>query len=154
MRISQLCRPCTFIASISQSRASTSRIMADSVRRLLKAITGDEEDIYGLDHAILNVIVPPEKMWMNMGYWKVCSILGAEQHDAHIFQGLLIRFLGRKFIPRCMPGSFGKSSTYGRSAWRRQIAQERVKLSTIELAEGGSEWRAIGRLSRLDHKIN
>ncbi|OKL57793.1 hypothetical protein UA08_07020 [Talaromyces atroroseus] len=27
-------------------------------------------NLYGLDHAILNVTVPPESMWMNMGYWK------------------------------------------------------------------------------------
>jgi hypothetical protein len=28
--------------------------------------------VYSLDHARLNVQLPPEKMWMNMGYWKVC----------------------------------------------------------------------------------
>ncbi|KAI9042589.1 uncharacterized protein KD926_005444 [Aspergillus affinis] len=26
--------------------------------------------IYGLDHAVLNIPVPPPSMWMNMGYWK------------------------------------------------------------------------------------
>jgi hypothetical protein len=32
----------------------------------------DDKDLYGLDHAILNVTVPPKSMWMNMGYWQVC----------------------------------------------------------------------------------
>lgn len=29
--------------------------------------------LYGLDHAVLNskLTMPPETMWMNMGYWKV-----------------------------------------------------------------------------------
>ncbi|GAM37175.1 hypothetical protein TCE0_022r06868 [Talaromyces pinophilus] len=44
--------------------------MFDSVRRLFKSILGGHEDIYALDHAIINVAVPPEHMWMNMGYWK------------------------------------------------------------------------------------
>jgi hypothetical protein len=28
-------------------------------------------DIYGLEHALLNMRLPPETMWLNMGYWKV-----------------------------------------------------------------------------------
>ncbi|PKY01912.1 hypothetical protein P168DRAFT_272668 [Aspergillus campestris IBT 28561] len=30
----------------------------------------DEKKLYGLDHAILNLEVPPPSMWMNMGYWE------------------------------------------------------------------------------------
>jgi hypothetical protein len=30
-----------------------------------------ESRMYGLDHAVLNVQLPPETMWMNMGYWEV-----------------------------------------------------------------------------------
>ncbi|KAL2833293.1 hypothetical protein BDW59DRAFT_156795 [Aspergillus cavernicola] len=26
--------------------------------------------LYGLDHAILNIPIPPPSMWMNLGYWK------------------------------------------------------------------------------------
>jgi hypothetical protein len=38
--------------------------------RLVDLLEGKE--LYGLDHAILSVEVPPTKgMWMNMGYWKV-----------------------------------------------------------------------------------
>ncbi|KUL83737.1 hypothetical protein ZTR_08646 [Talaromyces verruculosus] len=44
--------------------------MFGSIRRIIKFILGGHEDIYALDHAILNVAVPPEHMWMNMGYWK------------------------------------------------------------------------------------
>ncbi|RJE23537.1 hypothetical protein PHISCL_04121 [Aspergillus sclerotialis] len=42
--------------------------------RLLKSITTyitpQKELPYGLDHAILNVQLPPQTMWMNMGYWE------------------------------------------------------------------------------------
>lgn len=42
--------------------------------RVIDLLEGKE--LYGLDHAILSVEVPPAKgMWMNMGYWKVCSVL-------------------------------------------------------------------------------
>jgi len=30
--------------------------------------------IYNLDHARLNLDLPPQSMWMNMGYWKVVHI--------------------------------------------------------------------------------
>ncbi|KAF2431145.1 hypothetical protein EJ08DRAFT_200485 [Tothia fuscella] len=30
---------------------------------------GNASAVYNLDHARLNVVLPPEKMWMNMGYW-------------------------------------------------------------------------------------
>lgn len=26
--------------------------------------------IYGLEHSVLNLELPPKLMWMNMGYWK------------------------------------------------------------------------------------
>lgn len=29
------------------------------------------KDIYGLDHAVLNMQLPPQSMWMNVGYWEV-----------------------------------------------------------------------------------
>lgn len=29
------------------------------------------KDIYGLDHAVLNMQLPPRSMWMNVGYWEV-----------------------------------------------------------------------------------
>ena len=42
--------------------------------RIVRSIAGvDEKKLYGLDHAILNIEVPPRCMWMNMGYWKVCK---------------------------------------------------------------------------------
>ncbi|KAL2836253.1 hypothetical protein BJY01DRAFT_258748 [Aspergillus pseudoustus] len=28
------------------------------------------ESFYGLDHAVLNLPIPPPSMWMNLGYWK------------------------------------------------------------------------------------
>jgi hypothetical protein len=30
-----------------------------------------QESFYGLDHALLNITLPPPSMWMNLGYWKV-----------------------------------------------------------------------------------
>lgn len=42
------------------------------IERLIRLFIGaNEEKLYGLDHAILNVEAPPRSMWMNMGYWKV-----------------------------------------------------------------------------------
>lgn len=42
--------------------------------RIVRYLAGvDEKKLYGLDHAILNIEVPPRCMWMNMGYWKVCT---------------------------------------------------------------------------------
>ncbi|KAJ0414961.1 hypothetical protein BJY00DRAFT_294144 [Aspergillus carlsbadensis] len=29
-----------------------------------------QESFYGLDHALLNITLPPPSMWMNLGYWK------------------------------------------------------------------------------------
>jgi hypothetical protein len=34
-----------------------------------------ESKVYGLDHAVLNVQLPPPTMWMNMGFWKVVHTL-------------------------------------------------------------------------------
>jgi hypothetical protein len=33
-----------------------------------------EHSIYGLEHARLNIRIPPQAMWINMGYWKVALI--------------------------------------------------------------------------------
>lgn len=44
------------------------REMLGFVKRLLG---GARNDVYGLDHAVLNVQLPPQSMWMNMGYWEV-----------------------------------------------------------------------------------
>ncbi|KAJ5238601.1 hypothetical protein N7468_003220 [Penicillium chermesinum] len=30
-------------------------------------------EMYGLDHAVLNIQLPPQTMWMNMGYWESTS---------------------------------------------------------------------------------
>lgn len=30
-----------------------------------------KKPLYRYDHSILNIPVPPESMWMNMGFWKV-----------------------------------------------------------------------------------
>ncbi|KAJ5812331.1 hypothetical protein N7474_008632 [Penicillium riverlandense] len=36
----------------------------------LRRILSPPRDVYGLDHAVLNVRLPPQTMWMNMGYWE------------------------------------------------------------------------------------
>ena len=44
------------------------------IKWILKGTRGDDpinSKIYGLHHAILNIDVPPQTMWMNMGYWEV-----------------------------------------------------------------------------------
>jgi hypothetical protein len=32
---------------------------------------GSKKPLYRYDHSILNISVPPQSMWMNMGFWKV-----------------------------------------------------------------------------------
>lgn len=43
---------------------------------LKRALSGPRTDLYGLDHAVLNVQLPPQSMWMNMGYWEVSVFIG------------------------------------------------------------------------------
>lgn len=38
---------------------------------LKRAFAAPSNNLYGLDHAVLNVRLPPQSMWMNMGYWEV-----------------------------------------------------------------------------------
>ena len=38
---------------------------------LKRLLGGARNDVYGLDHAVLNMRLPPQAMWMNMGYWEV-----------------------------------------------------------------------------------
>ncbi|KAL4963260.1 uncharacterized protein BDV14DRAFT_202090 [Aspergillus stella-maris] len=40
------------------------------LRRSIKNTTTPAEAFYGLDHAVLNIPLPPPSMWMNLGYWK------------------------------------------------------------------------------------
>lgn len=42
--------------------------------------------IYGVDHGILNIDLPLQTMWMNMGYWKVRSLLCLENTAAAIMR--------------------------------------------------------------------
>lgn len=44
------------------------------LRFLKRAFWAPSSNIYGLDHAVLNVRLPPQSMWMNMGYWEVSSL--------------------------------------------------------------------------------
>ncbi|CAG7930487.1 unnamed protein product [Penicillium olsonii] len=41
--------------------------MLDFLKRALRNPT---PKLYGLDHAVLNIQLPPQTMWMNMGYWE------------------------------------------------------------------------------------
>lgn len=36
-----------------------------------KVERGTKKPLYRYDHSILNISVPPQSMWMNMGFWKV-----------------------------------------------------------------------------------
>ncbi|KAF7115216.1 hypothetical protein CNMCM5793_001643 [Aspergillus hiratsukae] len=48
------------------------KMIVNITKRVIEFLEGKE--LYGLDHAILSVEVPPMKgMWMNMGYWKHTS---------------------------------------------------------------------------------
>lgn len=41
------------------------------IKRALSLSTARADGVYGLDHAMLNMQLPPQTMWMNMGYWEV-----------------------------------------------------------------------------------
>ncbi|KAJ5714931.1 uncharacterized protein N7483_012112 [Penicillium malachiteum] len=41
--------------------------MLGFIQRLFKK---PRVELYGLDHAVLNIELPPQTMWMNMGYWE------------------------------------------------------------------------------------
>ena len=43
------------------------------MRRLLDSSSNDR--LYGLDHAILNIELPPKYLWMNLGYWEVRQLV-------------------------------------------------------------------------------
>lgn len=52
----------------------------------LRRIVSPPGDVYGLDHAVLNVRLPPQTMWTNMGYWEVSLfvLFGYEMQKIHI----------------------------------------------------------------------
>lgn len=51
---------------------STPLIKAGAKCILSYYFTGIGQDkLYGLDHVLLDVKIPPPSMWINMGYWKV-----------------------------------------------------------------------------------
>lgn len=43
----------------------------------IAALFTRRKDLYTLDHAVLNIQLPPRTMWMNMGYWEVGPFLPA-----------------------------------------------------------------------------
>jgi hypothetical protein len=42
--------------------------------------------MYGLDHAVLNIRLPPQSMWMNMGYWEVSIAHNKHSHPTDLLQ--------------------------------------------------------------------
>ena len=42
--------------------------MLDFIKRAFRKTPAK---LYGLDHAVLNIQLPPQSMWMNVGYWEV-----------------------------------------------------------------------------------
>jgi hypothetical protein len=43
------------------------------MRRLYDS--SSDNGLYRLDHAILNIELPPRYLWMNMGYWEVRQLV-------------------------------------------------------------------------------
>lgn len=41
---------------------------------LKRALRKPRANVYGLDHAVLNIQLPQQSMWMNMGYWEVSQV--------------------------------------------------------------------------------
>lgn len=79
--------------------------MPTFIKNAFMSIIGIHDDLYGLDHAILNVTVPPENMWMNMGYWKVCTLPGPNGNSGHVQvpnYNIQDMFLGYDIISWCL----------------------------------------------------
>ena len=76
-----------------------------------KAATSDTSNkgsnVYGLEHGVLNLPLPPSRMWMNLGYWR------DQTHDPQDFpracQALLERVLSAAFSQRQPLHSAGTS---------------------------------------------
>ena len=45
------------------------RVVENQLKANVNART--KRPLYRADHSILNIRLPPESMWMNMGFWKV-----------------------------------------------------------------------------------
>lgn len=43
---------------------------------LKRIVSAPRPEMYGLDHAVLNMQLPPPTMWMNLGYWEVSLASG------------------------------------------------------------------------------
>jgi hypothetical protein len=45
------------------------RVIANPLNETANRTT--KKPLYRFDHSILNISLPPQSMWMNMGFWKV-----------------------------------------------------------------------------------
>lgn len=63
------------------------------LRFLKGALGAPRSRIYGLDHAVLNVQLPPQSMWMNVGYWEVSILSKNKTLRLYSFAGWLINSL-------------------------------------------------------------
>jgi hypothetical protein len=62
------------------------RLAKYAISSLLRSETSDnpKSSMYNLDHARLNLELPPDcNMWMNMGYWKVSQNRQQQTHVAN-----------------------------------------------------------------------
>ncbi|KAE8145396.1 hypothetical protein BDV25DRAFT_164778 [Aspergillus avenaceus] len=56
---------------ISSAIAGLLAMVLGLIERIIQYILRvDDKKLYSLDHVILSMEVPPQSMWMNMGYWK------------------------------------------------------------------------------------
>ena len=92
----------------------------------------DEKKLYGLDHAILNLEVPPPSMWMNMGYWKV-----GPQESIRLMGCYLYGWVGRataellhdtahRFLPRGLRSITGPGLDCGKYSRQRSVGDREV----------------------------
>ncbi|KAH8703652.1 hypothetical protein BGW36DRAFT_369692 [Talaromyces proteolyticus] len=109
--------------------------MSRSIKRAFMSLIGIHDELYGLDHAILNVTVPPDKLWMNMGYWKdttsfphACQAL---LDQVLLFAGLL----SQQNIPAITP-SFPSHSRERETTVKRSQYEQHAKIRLIDVGFG------------------
>lgn len=74
-----------FLAEFTRRRLKQQAKQAKNKKALGKLDRYERLDMYGLEHAFLNLDLEPRSMWENVGYWKVSfsppCFFHAEEHN-------------------------------------------------------------------------
>ncbi|KAA8647945.1 uncharacterized protein ATNIH1004_003827 [Aspergillus tanneri] len=119
--------------------------------RIFRSVIGvDEKKLYGLDHSILHMEVPPTSMWMNMGYWKHTNSF-PDACEALLDQVLITADLLSESRTPGAPSTLTVSSSTRSSRFeaRHELQREnKIKLVDVGIGCGDQALYLTRRLSR------